>query len=316
MAAGRSLLDSVDRIANLPIAAANLARADRVLSAAIEPPPDPPVPALTSFDITFDGVGFGYRPGVPVLHEVSFTVAARSMTALVGPSGAGKTTALNLVAGFFHPDRGTVRIGGVDLRDLTPDQLFDAVSIVFQDVYLFAGTIRDNLVMGRPDAEDHKVTAAAKAASCHDFVMALPEGYQTVVGEGGRTLSGGQRQRISIARAILKDAPIVLLDEATAAVDPLNERLIQGALAALVADKTLLVVAHRLSTIRSADHIVALDRGRVVESGTHDDLVSRGGLYARFWAGRQQAAHWRLTTDSRNTFKRNNPLPDRRDVTA
>jgi ATP-binding cassette subfamily B protein len=198
------------------------------------------------------------------------------------------------VARFWDPQAGAVRLGGVDLRDLTADQLYDAVTVVFQDVYLFPGSVAENIAFGRPDALGDEVVAAARAAQAHEFVRALPQGYDTPVGEGGARLSGGERQRISIARAILKDAPVVLLDEATAALDPTNERLLQTALAALVRDKTVLVVAHRLATIRHADQIAVMDRGRIVERGRHDQLLAAPGLYARLWAERERAARWRI----------------------
>jgi len=182
------------------------------------------------------------------------------------------------------------------VRDLATEQIFDAVTIVFQDVYLFQGSVFDNIAFGRRDANRDDVIAAAQAAQAHDFISALPQGYDTLVGEGGARLSGGERQRISIARAILKDSPIVLLDEASASIDPTNERLVQEALARLVRHKTLIVVAHRLSTIRSADQIIALDQGRVVERGVHAELVAAGDLYARFWSERERAVRWRIAT--------------------
>ncbi|MEM8923857.1 MAG: ABC transporter ATP-binding protein [Actinomycetota bacterium] len=253
----------------------------------------------TSADVTFEGVTFGYEADTPVLDDVSFTAAAGSMTALVGSSGTGKTTILNLIARFWDPTDGHVRIGGVDVRDLTADQLFDAITVVFQDVYLFQGTIRDNIAFGRPGATDAEIQAAAAAAQAHDFIAAMPDGYDTRVGEGGATLSGGERQRVSIARAILKDAPIVLLDEPSASVDPLNERAIHEALTELVRDKTLIVVAHRLSTIRSANQIIVLAReagepSRIVERGDHDELLAADGVYAHQWSERSRAAEWRV----------------------
>lgn len=255
----------------------------------------------TSADVEFSGVTFGYDPAAPVLEDISFTATAGSMTALVGSSGTGKTTILNLIARFWDPTEGTVTIGGVDVRDLTADQLFDAVTVVFQDVYLFQGTIADNIAFGRPEATEAEIEAAAMAAQAHDFITALPDGYHTRVGEGGATLSGGERQRVSIARAILKDSPIVLLDEASSSVDPLNERAIHEALTALVRDKTLLVVAHRLSTIRSANQIIVLAReggaaSRIVERGDHDRLLAAEGPYAHQWRERSRAAAWRVAT--------------------
>lgn len=258
--------------------------------------PAEPVTVPTGHDLTFDGVTFGYDPDRPVLREVSFTARAGTTTAVVGPSGAGKSTLLALAARFYDPGTGAVRLGGADIRSLTAAQLFSLVSVVFQDVYLFQGTVRDNIAFGAPDADGAAVEAAARAARCHDFIMALPEGYQTRIGEGGLTLSGGQRQRLSIARAILKDAPVILLDEATASLDSITERAVQEAVTELAAGRTLVVVAHRLSTIRSADHILVLQAGRLVQSGGHDDLITAGGLYAHLWAERERASRWRLTT--------------------
>jgi ATP-binding cassette subfamily B protein IrtB len=232
--------------------------------------------------------------GPPALDGVDVAVPAGTTCAIVGPSGAGKSTVLNLVARFWDPDAGSVRLGGVDLRDLTAEQLYEAVTVVFQDVYLFPATVHDNIAFGRPDATRSDVVAAAREAQAHEFVSALSRGYDTPVGEGGALLSGGERQRVSIARAILKDAPVVLLDEATAALDATTERQVQTALARLVSGRTLLVVAHRLATIRHADQIVVLDHGRVAERGVHADLVAAGGLYARLWAERERAARWTL----------------------
>ncbi|MEY4577265.1 MAG: hypothetical protein RL701_1968, partial [Pseudomonadota bacterium] len=245
-------------------------------------------------DMTVDNVQFGYTPDQPVLSNVSFVAPAGKLTAIVGPSGAGKSTLLGILARFHDPDAGSVSFGGVPLTQLTRQQMFGAVAVVFQDVYLFAGTIRDNICFGNPGAKDADVEAAAKAAHCHEFICALPQGYQTRIGEGGLTLSGGERQRLSIARAILKNAPVLLMDEATSALDPLNERAVQDALQKLVAGRTVIVVAHRLSTIRSADQIIVMQQGQVVQSGKHDELIASGGLYAHLWAERARAASWRL----------------------
>jgi len=243
--------------------------------------------------IQFEGVSFGYEKE-RVLKDVSFEIPERSMTALVGPSGSGKTTITYLIARFWDVDEGAVRVGDVDVRDMKTDTLMSNITMVFQDVYLFNDTVANNIRFGNPNATEREVVAAAKAARCHEFIMRLPRGYDTMVGEGGSTLSGGEKQRISIARALLKDAPIVLLDEATASIDPENERLIQDALNALVAEKTLVVIAHRLSTVRSADNIICLKNGRVIQQGTHDDLISQDGLYRRFWAERARARDWKL----------------------
>ncbi|MQA07854.1 MAG: ATP-binding cassette domain-containing protein [Pseudonocardiaceae bacterium] len=288
------LLQLIEVMEDLRLADASMNRINRVLHTPPQAEPaEPKEPSGT--DIAFEHVRFSYQPGVPVLDDVSFSVPARSMTAIVGPSGSGKTTVLNLLGRFWDIDSGHIRIGGVDIRDMAVEQLYRHISVVFQDVYLFEGTIFDNIAFGHPDPSPEQVHRAAQA---HEFITAFPDGYQTRVGEGGATLSGGERQRVSIARAILKDAPIVLLDEATASIDATNEKLVQQALTTLVSDKTLVVVAHKLATIRSADQILALEHGRVVERGTHDELLDADGLYARFWAERERAHGWRLTASA------------------
>ena len=259
-----------------------------------KPLPEPTVSQTPQgTDIVFDHVSFGYGK-TEVLHDISLQFPARSVTALVGPSGSGKSTITRLAARFWDVNSGAVRLGGVDVRDMKSDEVLSRISVVFQDVYLFHDTVEGNIRMGKPDATKEEIIKAAKAAACHDFIMALPDGYQTVVGEGGSTLSGGEKQRISIARALLKDAPIVLLDEATASLDPENEVLIQQAISALVAEKTVIVIAHRLQSIMSADNIVVLDEGQVAEQGTHEELLKRNGIYARLWAEQSQAASWGL----------------------
>jgi ATP-binding cassette subfamily B protein IrtB len=288
------LITAAMAVENLRIADASLDRIARVLDEPVQPQPARPGPAPQGHDVALEALTFGYDPAQPVLHDVSFTAPQGTMTAIVGPSGAGKSTILHLLARFADVQAGRVTIGGIDVRDLAAEQLFDAVTVVFQDVYLFPGTIFDNIAFGNPTATADQVEAAAGAARAHDFIARLPAGYDTPVGEAGATLSGGERQRLSIARAILKDAPVVLLDEATAAIDPTNERHVQAALGALVRDKTLLVVAHRLATIASADQIIVLDEGRLVEQGRHDDLLAAGGRYARLWQERQRATNWRL----------------------
>ena len=210
--------------------------------------------------------------------------------ALVGPSGAGKTTIVSLLLRFFDADAGAIRIGGVDVRDMSLADIRRQIALVAQDTYLFHGTIADNLRIAKPDATDAEISAAARAAQIDDFIRALPEGYQTEVGERGAQLSGGQRQRIAIARALLKDAPILILDEATSSVDPASERAIQTALEALLEARTTIVIAHRLSTIRKADRILVLNEGTVVEHGTHDELVTRGGLYSKLTLAQGAAA--------------------------
>ncbi|MFB9277071.1 ABC transporter ATP-binding protein [Cohnella cellulosilytica] len=245
-------------------------------------------------EIELRGVSFGYDSGRPVLKGVDLTIPAKGVTALVGPSGGGKTTTLNLIARFWDAEEGSISIGGTDVREMRHDTLMSRVSFVFQDVYLFPDSILANIKYGNPEATTEQVVAAAKAARCHDFIMELPDGYDTLVSEGGGTLSGGQRQRISIARAMLKDAPIVLLDEATASVDPENERHIREALQALAADKTVVMVAHRLHTIRQADLIAVMQDGQVVQTGKHEELLAENGLYRTFWEERSRAESWQI----------------------
>lgn len=252
-------------------------------------------PRPQGHDVAFESVSYTY-PGAtrPALRDVTFTAPAGTVTALVGSSGAGKSTCLHLLTRFFAPDSGTVRVGGVDLLELDDRSLFDAVTVVFQDSYLFSESVWDNIRFGRPEATDEEVRRAATRARVDEIVARLPEGGDTVVGEGGTTISGGERQRVSLARAILKDAPIVLLDEPTAAMDATNERHVQQALSDLIRDRTVLVVAHRLGTVRHADRIVVLDDGAVVEAGRHDELLARQGRYARMWAEQETARSWQL----------------------
>jgi len=248
---------------------------------------------LENFDIEFVDVSFSYN-GKQALRDVSFRIPEGSVTALVGPSGAGKTTIANLIARFWDVDSGEVRIGGKNVKELRLDRLLSYIAMVFQEVILFNDTVMENIRLGRGDAADEEVVRAAKAARCHEFVENLPQGYNTLIGERGTKLSAGERQRISIARAILKDAPIVILDEATVYVDPENERLIQEAVNELTKDRTVLVIAHRLSTITAADQILVLDEGRIVERGCHEELLAMDGLYRRMWEAHTKARGWKL----------------------
>lgn len=241
------------------------------------------LPETTAGDeIVFEDVSFSYDGKNDVLHDISFAMPPRTMTALVGPSGGGKSTIANLLARFWDVGTGCVKIRGVDIRDVPLAEMMDQISMVFQRVYLFQDTIYNNIAMGRPDASEKEIIQAAKKARCYDFVTALPDGFQTIVGEGGATLSGGERQRIAIARCILKDAPIVILDEATASVDVDNERYIQEAISELVRGKTLLVIAHRLHTIRDADQILVVAGGRIAQCGDHASLSDQPGIYQDF----------------------------------
>ena len=245
-------------------------------------------------DITFDHVDFSYGER-KIIQDVSFTVPEGTTTAIVGPSGSGKTTLTSLMARFWDVDSGSVKLGGIDVKDYALDSLMSNFSMVFQAVYLFNDSIENNIKFGKPDATHEEVVAVAKAARCHDFIAALPKGYDTVIGEGGATLSGGERQRLSIARAMLKDAPIVILDEATANVDPENEVDLQEAIEALTGGKTIIMIAHRLKTVRRANQILVLEHGRITQRGTHDQLVQEPGIYADFIRTRQKAVNWKIS---------------------
>lgn len=248
---------------------------------------------LKKFDIQFTNVSFGYE-GRQVIRDVSFTVPEHTTTAIVGPSGSGKTTLCKLIARFYDVDQGQIEIGGVNIREVTSESLLKNMSIVFQKVYLFHDTILNNIRFGKPDATLEEVVEVSKKARCHEFIMALPDGYDTMVGEGGSTLSGGEKQRLSIARAMLKDAPIIILDEATASIDPENEHEIQAAISALVAGKTILIIAHRLATIQNADQIIVLDNGGIAQRGAHEDLIKEDGIYKNFLQIRKRAEGWSL----------------------
>ncbi len=246
-----------------------------------------------NYDIEFKNVDFGYDSR-QILKNVSFKIPEKTSTAIVGASGSGKTTICSLIARFYDPQNGEITLGGHNLKEFTCDSLLSNISMVFQSVYLFNDTVRANICFGKPDATEEEMIAAAKKACCHDFIMKLPDGYDTVLGEGGGTLSGGEKQRISIARAILKDAPIIILDEATASVDPENEHLIQQAISALTEGKTIITIAHRLATVREADCILVVDDGKIVESGTHDSLIRQDGVYKRFTEIREKAEGWKI----------------------
>lgn len=244
-------------------------------------------------EVQFNDVVFAYQDK-EVLHHISFAMKKDSMTALVGPSGSGKSTIANLLARLWDVKSGSIIIRGMDIRNVPLAELMEQISMVFQRVYLFQDTIYNNISIGKPDATEEEVYAAAKKARCYDFIMALPDGFQTVVGEGGATLSGGEKQRISIARCILKDAPIIILDEATASVDTDNESYIQEAISELVKGKTLLVIAHRLNTIQNADQILVIDNGQIAQQGTHEELLKQPGIYQEFVNIRKNAAGWSL----------------------
>lgn len=252
---------------------------------------------IAHYDIEFQNVDFSYGEGKErrqVLHNVNLKISEYSVTAIVGPSGSGKSTICNLIARFYDADSGSVRVGGHDVKEFTCDSLLSNISMVFQNVYLFHDTVRNNICFGKPDATEAEMVEAAKKACCHDFIMALPEGYDTVIGEGGGSLSGGEKQRISIARAILKDAPIIILDEATASVDPENEHLIQAAISELTKGKTIVTIAHRLSTIEQADQILVVDDGQIIQRGTHKELVAVSGKYKDFVDIRSQSEGWKI----------------------
>jgi len=246
---------------------------------------------VSKYDIELKSVTFGYNQD-DVIKDVSFSIPTGSVTALVGPSGSGKSTISKLIARFWDVRKGQISIGGMDVRTIEPEHLMRCMSFVFQDVTLFNDTVFNNIRVGNMNATEEQVMAAAKAAYCNEFIQQLPDGYQTILGENGSTLSGGERQRISIARALLKDAPIILLDEATASLDPENEVLIQRAIAKLVEGKTVIMIAHRLRTVVDADQILVLDNGRLVEHGTHDELMKKNGLYHKLFHIQQESLGW------------------------
>ncbi len=273
----------------------NVARMDEILNIPEMPETANPQKPQGE-DVVFDHVSFTYTGNneEKALERVSFAAKQGQITAIVGPSGGGKSTIANLISRFWDVTDGKITIGGVDLRDMAQNDLMRQVSFVFQDIFLFKQSILDNIRMGNRNATEEQVIAAAKAAQCHEFISKLPEGYHTVVGTKGVHLSGGERQRIAIARAIIKDSPIIVLDEATAFSDPENEYLIQKAFEKLMQNKTVIIIAHRLSTIRNADKIIVMEKGQIVESGKHDDLVAAGGRYSQMWNHYTEAINWKL----------------------
>ena len=244
-------------------------------------------------DIHLDHVGFAYE-NRKIIDDVTLDIKENTTTAIVGPSGGGKTTITSLIARFWDVQEGEVTFGGRNVKDYSFNSLMENFSFVFQRVYLFEDTIANNIRFGRPEASMDKVIGAAKKAACHDFIMALPDGYETVIGEGGATLSGGEKQRIAIARAIMKDAPVIILDEATANVDPENEKELTEAIENLTKKKTIIMIAHRLKTVRNADQIIVVDKGKIVQKGKHDELLKQDGIYKNFIMGRKQAVSWKL----------------------
>ena len=289
---GKQIADGVDRM-------------DKVLD---EPPLNETASPKTakSYSIAFENVSFSYQGlsledktnSTEALSDVSFTAKQGEITALVGPSGSGKSTIAHLIPRFYDVAAGSIKIGGVDIRDMSSDYLMSIVSFVFQDVFLFKQSVLDNIKIGSKSASREEIIAAAKAAQCHEFIEKLPEGYDTVIGTKNVHLSGGERQRLVIARAILRDAPVIVLDEATAFADPENEQKIQLAFERLMKDKTVIIIAHRLSTVRGANKIVVIDGGKVAEEGRHDGLVSAGGRYSRMWAQYTSAANWAIKKEA------------------
>ena len=263
----------------------------RILTLMDEPEMRGELQSPVTGDIRFEHVSFAYRDK-EVLHDVSITLSKNSLTALVGPSGSGKSTVMKLCARFYDPQKGRVFFGDLPMDKINPESLMSHISMVFQDVYLFQDTVRNNIRFGKAGATDDEIIVAAQKACCHDFIMQLPQGYDTMIGEGGCTLSGGEKQRISIARAVLKDAQVILLDEATASLDPENEVEMQKAIDTLIKGRTVITIAHKLKTIMNANRIIVLDDGQVKEQGTHDELIRVDGLYARLWKIQESTSGW------------------------
>lgn len=266
---------------------------ERILNIMNEPIMDGEKEPKENADIEFKNVCFGYGEK-EILHDISIKMKQGTLTALVGPSGSGKSTVMKLCARFYDPTKGKVTFGGMDQSTLDPEKLMKKISMVFQDVYLFQDTIGNNIRFGKENATNEELIDAAKKACCHEFIMSLPKGYDTMIGEGGCTLSGGEKQRISIARAMLKNAPVVLLDEATASLDPENEVEVQKAIGELISGRTVIVIAHKLKTIQNADNIIVLEDGRIAEQGTHDELIANNNLYNKLWTIQSQTSGWEL----------------------
>ncbi|WJZ02238.1 ABC transporter ATP-binding protein [Corynebacterium freiburgense] len=273
---------------------ASLRRIDKVLQISTQPQSQTNARKIQDYSIQLDNVCYTYPDGTQALKDISFTVQSGDMLAIVGLSGAGKSTVLHLISRLNDATDGTIRIGGVDIREIPQEQLFDLISVVFQEVHLFPGTVAENIAIAKPSATIEEIIAAAKAAYAHEFIQELPRGYETIIGEDGAGLSGGQRQRLSIARALLKDAPIVLLDEATSAVDPGAELAINKGLSALLTGRTVIVVAHQLATITAANQILVMDHGSVAEVGTHTELLAQRGVYTHLWERLSKARKWQL----------------------
>lgn len=282
------LLAAMDFVDSLAKVGTIVGEVDSILNGEEQRHPDHPV-SFSSMDIRLEQVSFGYHEETEILHNISLSIPAGTMTAFVGPSGSGKSTIAKLIGGFWDVKRGKITLGGHDLKEIPLSQLYDQVAFVSQDNYLFNDTVRENIRMGKPGASDAQVEAVALAAGCDGFIRSLEQGYDTVVGGGGAHLSGGERQRIAIARAMLKDAPVVILDEATAYIDPENEAIIQQAVARLVKGKTVIVIAHRLSTITDADQIFVIEKGRIAAKGTHKELLDSSGLYREMWSAHMGA---------------------------
>ena len=291
----RNLQDTVNFLVSTESSRVPLRDVHEILNAELLPVPSSSAELTNPGEVSVQNATFSYVPGTPVVRDVSFTAPPRTMTAIVGPSGSGKTTLFKLIARFWDVDSGTVRVGGTDVREQTTEQLMGQLSMVFQDVYLYDDTLIENIRVGRDGTTDDEVLQAAQLAGCSEIAERLPRGWNTRVGEGGGRLSGGERQRVSIARALLKNAPILLFDEATSALDPENETGVQRSIRELRKHATMLVIAHKLDTVRDADQIIVLDEhGGISQVGTHDELVSVEGLYHRFWQARVDAAGWSL----------------------